>query len=80
MSIIDAFNQCTEKEDIKPDKVLRPIGTTFKEWAECSTTTDLPHWINWKVVGHMESIVGRRGNTLLYERNEEIESFEPIED
>lgn len=71
--MIRAENECTDKEDIHPDKVLRPIGFTFKEWVDELCSTDIPHWMWWKIVGHIEAFVGRRGDVLLYERNEAIE-------
>jgi hypothetical protein len=71
-SLIAAERECTEQVDIKPDKLLRPIGYVFKEWADCLTTTDLPHWILWEIVGYMEVYRGRRGNKLLFERCEEV--------
>ena len=71
-ALIKAEAECTERLDINPDKVLRPIGSTFKEWNECLTSTDLPHWVTWEIMGYMEVFRGRRGNTLLYERMEEI--------
>ena len=72
--LIKAERECTKRVDVSPDKVLRPIGTTFKEWNECLTSTDLPHWVTWKVIGYFECFRGRRGDTLLYERMEEIQS------
>ena len=72
---IKAKKECTKRRDVKPDKVLRPIGTTFKEWIEPETSTDLPHWIHWKVVRHIQSFRGRSGDTLLYERHEEIQGI-----
>ncbi len=74
-SFIAAEKECTERVDIKPNKTFRPIGTVFKEWNECSTSTDLPHWTWWRVKGYMQVYRGRRGNTLLYERHEEIEGI-----
>ena len=73
-ALIKAEKECTERVDVNPDKVLRPIGTTFREWNECLTSTDLPHWIIWKVVGYLQEFRGRRGDVLLYERMEEIQS------
>ena len=72
--LIKAEKECTERVDVNPDKVLRPIGTIFKEWTECECSTELPHWVTWKVVGYIQSFRGRRGDTLLYERMEEIQS------
>lgn len=71
--LISAEKECTERVDVNPEKVLRPIGTTFKEWNECLSSTVLPHWVNWKVVDYFQSFRGRRGNVLLYERMEEIQ-------
>lgn len=73
-ALIKAEKECTERVDVNPDKVLRPIGTTFREWNECLTSTDLPHWITWEVVGYLQEFRGRRGDALLYERMEEIQS------
>lgn len=72
--LIKAEKECTFRVDVNPDKVLRPIGATFKEWTECSCSTDLPYWITWKVIGYIQSYRGRSGNTLFYERMEEIQS------
>ena len=72
--LIAAEKECTEQVDVIPGKVLRPIGTTFKEWNECSCSTGLPHWITWKVIGYIQSYRGRSGDTLFYERMEEIQS------
>lgn len=77
--LISAEKECTERVDIAPDKVLRSIGTTFKERNECFSSTDLPHWSIWEVVGYLESFRGRSGNALLYERMEEIRLAEPQE-
>lgn len=74
--LINAEKECTKREDIRPDKALRPIGTVFKEWTECETSTELPHWTWWEVVAYRQSFRGRRGNTLLYERCEEIKGIE----
>ena len=74
--LIAAEKECTEREDVCPDKVLRPIGTVFKDWSECKTSTELPHWSWWEVVAYMQVFRGRRGNTLLYERHEEIKGIE----
>lgn len=71
-ALIKAETECTERVDVNPDKVLRPIGTTFKEWNECSNSTEPAHWVTWKVIGYMQSFRGRYGNTILYERMEEI--------
>ncbi len=74
-SLIKAGQKCTKEVDIHPEKVLRPIGTVFREWNECLASTDLPHWIYWKVIGYGETFVGRHGNVLRYERHEVIEAF-----
>ena len=71
-ALISAEKECTEREDVNPDKVLCPLGTTFREWSECLTSTELAHWVTWKVIGYIQSFRGRRGNVLLYERMEEI--------
>ena len=71
--LIKAEKECTFRVDVNPDKVLRPIGTTFKEWNECPNSTDVPHWMTWKVAGYITSYKGRSGNTLFYERMEEIQ-------
>ena len=70
--LIKAEKECTDRVDVSPDKVLRPIGSTFREWIECSVSTDLPHWVTWEVVGYFQSFRGRRGSVLFYERMEEI--------
>ena len=70
--LLKASRECTKSEDIAPTKILRPIGTTFYEWVECKFTTELPHWLTWKVVGVIEEYKGRRGNTMLFERMNEI--------
>lgn len=70
--LIKAEKECTERVDVNPDKVLRPIGTTFMERSECINSTELPHWITWKAIKHIQSFRGRQGSTLLYERMEEI--------
>lgn len=71
-SLIKAEKECTEQRDVNPDKVLRPIGTLFKEWIKNDNSTELPHWAVWEVCGYMEIYRGRRGNVLLYQRSEEI--------
>ena len=71
-SLIKAEQDGAVWVDCKPDKVLRPIGTIFKEWNECISSTELPHWVVWKVVGHVESVVSLCGGTLLFERYEEV--------
>lgn len=73
--LIKAEKECTERVDVNPGKVLRPIGATFKEWTECINSTDIPHWVTWKVIGYIHSYRGRSGNTLFYERMEEIQSI-----
>jgi len=78
-ALINAERECTEHRDIVPDRVLRPIGTIFKEWSECTNSTDLPHWIWWKVTGEHQTFVGRRGDIGLYERHEEIQGIEEPE-
>lgn len=76
-SYISAEAECTERVDVNPDKVLRPIGTVFKVWAECLNSTEPPHWTWWKVVGYVETFRGTRGdNVLAYERMEEVEATE----
>ena len=64
-ALISAEKECTERVDVNPDKVLRPLGTTFREWSKCLTSTELAHWITWKVIGYIHSFRGRRGNVLL---------------
>ena len=71
-----AYRECTNRVNICPDKVLRSIGTVFKEWIDDPCSTDLPHWTWWEVVGHFESFAGRNGDTLLYERHESHECVE----
>ncbi len=66
------LEECTKFVDVEPNKVLRPVGTTFQEYVEDMTTTDLPKTVIWKVVGYLESFVSRCGETLFYRRNEEI--------
>ena len=75
--LIAAEKECTEHLDVNPDKVLRPIGAVFRQWIEPISSTELPHWINWRVKAHGQTFRGRRGDTLLYERHEEVESFDP---
>lgn len=72
-ALIKAEAECTERVDVNPEKVLRPIGFRFREWFEPLASTDLPHWQYWEVVAHIESFRGRCGNALLYERMEEIQ-------
>lgn len=74
----NAERECTERRDIKPDKMLRSIGTTFKTWNECVGSTEIPHWAWWRVKGYMRSFRGRNGNAILYERMEEIEGIDDI--
>ncbi len=76
-ALIKAERECTSAVDVLPEKVLRPIGTIFREWLEDIRSNDLPHWISWRVKGYGETYRGRRGDTILYERHEELESFEP---
>ena len=71
-ALISAEKECTERVDVNPDKVLRPIDTTFKEWSECKCSTEPAHWVTWKVIGYIQSFRGRSGDILLYERMEEI--------
>ena len=71
--LISVEKECTERVDVNPEKVLRPIGTTFQEWNECLSSTEPAHWVNWKVVGYIQSFRGRRGDVLLYEKMEEIQ-------
>lgn len=68
-----AKRECTSREDIKPDKDLRPIGSTTEEWIERSGSTEPDGWVTWRVIGDDEVYKGRRGNTLLYERCEVVE-------
>jgi len=75
-ALIKAERECTKRRDIKPNKVLRPIGTTFKERTNNPCSTALPHWSWWKVVDYIQSFRGRSGNTLFYERMESIEGIE----
>jgi len=74
-ALIKAEKECTERVDVNPGKILRPIGAVFKDWCECLSSTDLPHWSWWRVKGYMQSFRGRRSNALLYERMEEIEGI-----
>jgi len=71
-NLIKAEQECTEWVDIEPDKILRPVGTTFDEWVESPSSTQIPHWVKWEVAGHFQSFAGRRGNVGLYRRREEI--------
>ena len=70
--LIKAEKECTKRVDVAPDKVLRPIGETYEEWIESGTSTEQPHWVTWEVVDHMEVFSHRSGETLYYERYEEI--------
>ena len=74
-AMIEAYKECTEEADVAPDKVLRPLGSVFKTWAECECSTELPHWIYWKVDEHIRTFKGRYGKTLRFERNESIVSI-----
>lgn len=78
-ALIAADKECTDQRDIMPDKALRPIGTVSKEWSECEHSTELPHWIYWKVDGYAEVFRGRRGSVLLYERCESVVGIEKEE-
>ena len=71
-SLIKADQECTTQRDVNPGKVLRPIGTRFREWCENRGSTDPPCYLEWKVVDHYESFKGRRGDTILFERMEEV--------
>ncbi len=71
-TLIAAERECTESVDINPDKVLRSVGFTYREWIESTTSTELPHWVTWEIVGYMQTFSHRQGNTLYYERLEEI--------
>ncbi|HDZ14730.1 hypothetical protein LCGC14_0844700 [marine sediment metagenome] len=71
-----AHNECLVSWDINPAKELRPAGYIFKIWAECKDSTDLPHWLWYRVKGYFQSFRGRKGNILLYERMEEIEGID----
>ena len=78
-ALIAAYKECTEQRDIKPDKVLRPVGTVFKSWCDDPCSTDLPHWVWWRVKGYMESFRQRHDYVLFYERMEEIEGIDEPE-
>jgi hypothetical protein len=73
-----ATKECTRKIDVKPDKILRPIGSTFTELIDNPCSTDLPCRVTWKIIAHAECFVGRQGETILYERCEEIESIDRV--
>ncbi len=75
-----AERECTSEVDVCPGKILRPIGTTFKEWSEDMSSTDLPCWVYWRIIGYGKTFKGRRGGVLLYERHEEIENIESYEE
>ena len=70
--LISSEKEFTDWKDINPNKVLRPIGTIFKEWIENITSTEPARFYTWEVVGYFQSYRGRRGNIGLYERMEEI--------
>ena len=72
-SLIKAEAECTERIDIEPDKVLRPIGTRFEERMENISSTDPPCIAIWEVVDYVTTYRGRRGNAILFTRNEAIE-------
>ncbi len=74
-ALIKAEKECTKRIDINPDKILRPIGTTFREWIEPFSSTKLPYWVTWRIIGYIEEFKGRRGDMICYERMEEIESI-----
>ena len=76
-ALISADKECTKRRDIAPDKVLRPIGTIWREWIEPNAFTELPGWMYWRVKGYVEVFKWREGDTIYYERHEEIEATEP---
>ena len=77
-SLINAYKECTEWRDVSSGKEIS-IGRTFKEWAECMFSTDLPHWTWYEVVGERQVFRYRIGNVGYYERCAEIESIdEPV--
>lgn len=78
-AIEDAEKECTERVDVNPDKVLRPIGFTFREWCEHGYSTETPGWIYWKIIGFVQTFKYRMGDTIYYERMEEIEGIEESE-
>jgi hypothetical protein len=78
-ALIKAEKECTDRLDVNPDKVLRPIGTTFREWIGSPYSTDPPGWIYWKIIGYVQTFKYRMGNKLFYERMEEIEGIEKDE-
>ncbi len=78
-SLINAHEECIEWRDVSPDKEIL-IGRIFKKWAECMSSTDLPHWVWYEVVGELQVFRYRRGNVGYYERFGEIEAVdEPME-
>ncbi len=78
-ALIRAEKECTESRDIEPEKVLRPIGTVFKEWVEHKSSTEVDGWAYYKVDEHIQVFRGRRGKVLLYGRCESIVGIEEIE-
>lgn len=77
-SLISAHRECTEWRDVAPDKEIR-IGHIFKEWIDDKSSTALPHWVWYEVVGEMEVFRYRRGNIAYYERFGEIKVVdEPV--
>ena len=75
-ALIEAERECTERWDVNPDKVLRPIGFTYRTWDECTGSTDSPRWVWWRVRGYLEEFKGRSGDVLFYERHEDIEGID----
>lgn len=68
-AIIEAEKNYTGPQvDVKPDKVLKPMGYVFKEWYDCPSSTELPHWTFWEVTGEFQSWRGPGR----YERMNEI--------
>jgi hypothetical protein len=63
--------RCAKQVDIKPDKVLWPMGYVFKEWLDEPGTTSLPRWMFWEVIGEVETWRGPGQ----YERMNEIKRF-----
>ena len=77
-SLINAHKECTEWRDVSPGKEIL-IGRIFKDWVECLSSTDLPHWVWYKVVGVLEVFRYRKGNVGYYERFGEIRAVdEPV--
>lgn len=74
-ALIEAERECTERVDVCPEKVLRPIGFVFKDWCESLSSTKPPHWIYWKIDEHCTTFQGRHGDKLLYERCESLISI-----